>query len=133
MLEQSILMILKPLLNTRTIWLIFIEEYNPNKKCTILIVFDDMIADMLSNKNPNQIVTELSIRGIKLNISLIFHSYLLHLLHFSYLLHNLVLLCQKIYNTILTEKQQKYQHYHLEKLINMNILQVKKYYLLIKE
>ena len=36
-------------------------------------------------------------------------------------------------NMILTEKQQKYQHYHLEKLINMNILQVKKYYLLIKE
>ena len=34
-------------------------------------------------------------------------------------------------NMILTEKQQK-QH-HLEKLINMNILQVKKYYLLIKE
>ena len=32
-----------------------------------------------------------------------------------------------------TEKQQKYQHYHLKKLINMNILQVKKYYLLIKD
>ena len=30
---------------------------------------------------------------------------------------------------ILTEKQQKYQHYHPEKLINMKILQVKKYYL----
>ena len=27
----------------------------------------------------------------------------------------------KSYNTILTEKQQKYQHYHLEKLININI------------
>ena len=27
-----------------------IEEYNSNKKCKILIVFDDMIADMLSNK-----------------------------------------------------------------------------------
>ena len=36
-------------------------------------------------------------------------------------------------NMILTEKQQKYQHYYLEKLINMNILQAKKYYLLIKE
>ena len=33
----------------------------------------------------------------------------------------------KNYNMILTEKQQKYQHYHLEKFINMNILQVKKY------
>ena len=36
------------------------------------------------------------------------------------------------YNTILTEKQQKYQHYHQVKLINMNILQAQKYYLLIK-
>ena len=27
-----------------------IEEYNPNKKGKILIVFDDMIADILSNK-----------------------------------------------------------------------------------
>ena len=34
-------------------------------------------------------------------------------------------------NSIFTEKLQKYQHYHLEKLINMNTLQVKKYYLLI--
>ena len=34
----------------------------------------------------------------------------------------------------LTEKQQKYQHNHPEKLINMNILQVKKKYnLLIKK
>ena len=36
-------------------------------------------------------------------------------------------------NVILTENQQKYQHYRLEKMINMNILQMKKYYLLIKE
>ena len=36
----------------------------------------------------------------------------------------------KNYNMILTEKQQKYQHCHLEKLINMNILKVKKYYLI---
>ena len=36
------------------------------------------------------------------------------------------------YNTILTEEQQKYQHYHQVKLINMNILQAQKYYLLIK-
>ena len=49
-----------------------IEEYNPNKKRKMLIVFDDMIADMLSNKNLNPIVTELFIRGRKLNISLVF-------------------------------------------------------------
>ena len=35
-------------------------------------------------------------------------------------------------NTTFIEKQQKYQHYHQTKLINMNILQAKKYYLLIK-
>ena len=49
-----------------------ITEYNPNKKRRILIVFDDMIADMLSNKKLNPIVTELFIRGRKLNISLVF-------------------------------------------------------------
>ena len=49
-----------------------IEEYNPNKKRKILIVFDDMIADMLSNKKLNPIVTELFIRERKLNISLVF-------------------------------------------------------------
>ena len=38
-----------------------IEEYNSNKKRKILIVFDDMIADMLSNKKINPIVTELFI------------------------------------------------------------------------
>ena len=36
-----------------------IEEYNPNKKNKILIAFDDMIADMLSNEKPNPIVTEI--------------------------------------------------------------------------
>ena len=38
----------------------------------------------------------------------------------------------KNYSTRLTEKQQKYQHYHQLKLINMNFLQVKKYCHLIK-
>ena len=40
-----------------------IEEYNQNKKRKILIVDDDMIVDMLSNKKLNPIVTELFIRG----------------------------------------------------------------------
>ena len=35
-----------------------IEEYSPDKKRKILIVFDDMIADMLGNKKLNPIVTE---------------------------------------------------------------------------
>ena len=46
-----------------------IEEYHPNIKWNILIVFDDMIADMLSGKKRNPMVTELFIRGRKLNIS----------------------------------------------------------------
>ena len=49
-----------------------IEKYNANKKRKILIVFDDMIADMLSNKKLNPVVTELFIKGRKLNISLVF-------------------------------------------------------------
>ena len=49
-----------------------IQEYDPNKKHKILIVFDDMIADMLSNTNLNPVVTELFIGGRKLNISFVF-------------------------------------------------------------
>ena len=49
-----------------------IEEYNINTKRKILIAFDNMIADMLSNKKCNPIVTELFIRERKLNISLAF-------------------------------------------------------------
>ena len=49
-----------------------IEEYNTNKKRKILIVFDDMIADMYSNKKLYPVVTELFIRGRKLNISIVF-------------------------------------------------------------
>ena len=49
-----------------------IEDYNPIKKRKILIVFDDMIADMINNNKLNPIVTELFIRGRKLNISIVF-------------------------------------------------------------
>ena len=49
-----------------------IEDYNLNKKRKILIVFEDMIADVLSTKKLNSIVTELFIRGRKLNSSLLF-------------------------------------------------------------
>ena len=47
-----------------------IEEYNPNKKRKILFVFDDIIAEMLTIKKLNLVVTELFMR--KLNISLVF-------------------------------------------------------------
>ena len=49
-----------------------IEDYNPRKKRKVLIVFDDMIADMINNKKLNPVVTELFIRGRKLNISIVF-------------------------------------------------------------
>ena len=42
------------------------------KKNRILKAFDDMIADMINNKKLKSIVTELFIRGGKLNISLVF-------------------------------------------------------------
>ena len=50
----------------------YIEEYNVDKEHKILLVFDDMVADMIDNKKLNSIVTELFIRGRKLNISLVF-------------------------------------------------------------
>ena len=163
------------------------EEYNPNKKRKTLIVFYDMIADMLNMKKINAIVIELFIRGRKLNISLVFltQSYFAVpknaiKIAFNYssdidfqAITNLYKRCiekpysflvidttlasdnpsnfrrnilERIYkfiitidnkmkncNIMLTEKQEKYQHYLLEKLINMNILLVKKHYLLIKD
>ena len=49
-----------------------IDEYNPDKENKILIVFDDMIADMIHNKKLNSVVMELLIKDRKLNISLVF-------------------------------------------------------------
>ena len=49
-----------------------IDEYNINKEREILIVFDDIIADMIKNKKRNSIVTKLFIRVRKKNISLVF-------------------------------------------------------------
>ena len=47
-------------------------EYNADKENKILIVFDDMITDMTSNKKLDSIVMELFIRERKLNIYLVF-------------------------------------------------------------
>ena len=49
-----------------------IEDYNPNIKRRLLILFDNMIADIFSNKKVHSKVTELFIRRRKLNISLVF-------------------------------------------------------------
>ena len=59
------------LLNTQMIYKIFIKILNDTiqiKNAKKLIVFDDIIADMLINKKINPIVTELFIKGRKLNI-----------------------------------------------------------------
>ena len=68
-------MILQLLLNTQNdMGNIYenIEEYNINKELKILIVFDDKIANILSNKKLNLIAAELFIWGKKLNIFLVF-------------------------------------------------------------
>ena len=49
-----------------------IHDYNPSRKRKILIVFDDMIADIMTNKKFQAIIKELFIRCRKLNISLVF-------------------------------------------------------------
>ena len=49
-----------------------IEEYNLGKKLKVVIVFDNMVGDMINNKKLNQIATELFIKGRKLNISNVF-------------------------------------------------------------
>ena len=49
-----------------------IDEYNVDKEQKILITFDDIIADIINNKKLNSIVTQLFIRGRKLNISIVF-------------------------------------------------------------
>ena len=64
-------MILKFLLSIHDVYK-NIDEYNLDKENKILIIFDDMIADMIHNKKLNSIVTELFMRGRKLNISLVF-------------------------------------------------------------
>ena len=49
-----------------------IEEYNLAKKYKLLIVFDDMIGDMINNEKLDSIVTKLFIRTRKLNIPIVF-------------------------------------------------------------
>ena len=54
------------------IFIKILKKNNPGREHKILIVFDDMIADMLSNKKLNPIVNALFIRGSKLIIPLVF-------------------------------------------------------------
>ena len=49
-----------------------IDDYNPSRKRKVLIIFDDMIAGIMTNKKFQAIIKELFIRCRKLNISLVF-------------------------------------------------------------
>ena len=49
-----------------------IDDYNPNRKRKILTAFDDIIADIMTNKICQSIIKKLFIRCRKLNISLVF-------------------------------------------------------------
>ena len=51
-----------------------IDEYNTKRKRRILIVFDDMIADIMPNKKFQSLINELFIRCRKLNISIVFNT-----------------------------------------------------------
>ena len=49
-----------------------IDDYNPNRKRKILIIFDDMIADIMTSKKFQSLIKELFVRRRKLNIYLVF-------------------------------------------------------------
>ena len=92
-----------------------IDDYNPRKKRKILIAFDDIIADIMTNKKIQAIINELFIRCRKLNISLVFITqsyfsipnevrldsahYLIMKIHNKRELQNIVLIIQQILTT----------------------------------
>ena len=53
-----------------------IDDYNSKRKRKVLIVFDDMVADIMTNKIFQATIKELSIRCRKLNISLFYYTVL---------------------------------------------------------
>ena len=121
------------------------EKYNPNNNRKLLIAFHEMIADRLSNKKLNPIITEIFIRGGKLNTSVFStQSYftipenirLNSTQYFITEIQNKRELQKIAFNHSLDIDIQDFLHYHQNyhrvKLINMNFLQVKKHYHLIK-
>ena len=104
-----------------------IEDYNLNKKQK-LIAFDDMTADMLSNKKLNPKVTESFIRGRKLSISLVFitQSYFLFPLnstHYNNKLHLIIHLILK-FRTLLILIKSELQNHILFLLLILLLLQI---------
>ena len=75
-----------------------INEHNPRKNRKILIVFDDMVADMINNKKLNSIVNELFTRCRKLKISLVFITQLYFRVRKDFRLNSTHLFIMKILN-----------------------------------
>ena len=75
-----------------------IDDYNAKKKRRVLIVFDDMIADIMTNKNFRAIIKEIFIRCRKLNISLCFLSQSYFSIPKEVRLNSTHYLIMKIYN-----------------------------------
>ena len=75
-----------------------INDYNPNRKRKILIVFDDMIADIMTNKKFQSLIKELFIRCRKLNISLVFITQSYFSIHKDVRLNSTPYLIMKINN-----------------------------------
>ena len=64
--------LLKAQIQWMTFMKTFINDYNLNRRRKILMVFDGMIADIMTNKKFQAIIKEMFIRGRKINISLVF-------------------------------------------------------------
>ena len=75
-----------------------IDDYNAKRKRRVLIVFDDMIADIMTNKNFRAIIKEIFIRCRKLNISLCFLSQSYFSIPKEVRLNSTHYLIMKIYN-----------------------------------
>ena len=82
-----------------------INNYNKNRDKKVLIVFDDMIADIENNKNFKQIIKELFYRARKINVSIVF-------------------ITQSYFRT-LKDARLNSTHYILMKIGNKKILQKK--------
>ena len=82
-----------------------INNYNKNRDKKVLIVFDDMIADIEDNKNFKQIIKELFYRARKINVSIVF-------------------ITQSYFRT-LKDARLNSTHYILMKIGNKKILQKK--------
>ena len=80
-----------------------IEEYDPDKEHKTLIVFDDMVADMLSNQKLDPTVTKLLFGGRKLNI------------FFVFITQSLFIVPKKI--------SRNYTHYFIMKIPNKQYIQ----------